>query len=163
MTTGDDLKLIAEQENLLRFRTFTTEMAWELGRLLRTAAVAQGASMTFEVSLAGRTLFHAVTGERAAAGQAEWIRRKRNTVLRFGRSSFAMGLELEASGLSMEARHSLPMADYAMHGGGLPLTMIGAGCIGAVVCSGLPQRDDHTMAVAALAEVLQVEVPVLKN
>ena len=90
--------------------------------------------MTFEVCLAGRTLFHAVTGERAAAGQADWIRRKRNTVLRFGRSSYSMGLELETSGLSMEARHNLPIADFAMHGGGLPLTMIGAGCIGTVVC-----------------------------
>ncbi len=161
MTIEDDLKLIAEQERLLRFTTFTAEMAWQVGSLLRAAAVAKDASMTFEVCLAGRTLFHAVTGERAAAGQADWIRRKRNTVLRFGRSSYSMGLELEASGLSMEARHNLPIADFAMHGGGLPLTMIGAGCIGTVVCSGLPQREDHAMAVAALAEVLGVDAPVL--
>ena len=117
--------------------------------------------MTFEISLAGRPLFQAVTGESAAAGQMDWIRRKRNTVLRFGRSSYAMGLDLEKSGLTIEARHGLTLAEYAMHGGGMPLTMIGAGCIGAVVCSGLPQRDDHAMVTAALAGVMGVEVPQL--
>ena len=68
MTIEDDLKLIAEQERLLRFTTFTAEMAWQVGCLLRAAAVEKDASMTFEVCLAGRTLFYAVTGERAAAG-----------------------------------------------------------------------------------------------
>ena len=161
MAIEEDLEGIAAQERLLRFATFTTEMAWQIGVLLRDDAVARGASMTFEVSLAGRTLFQAVTGENAAAGQADWIRRKRNTVLRFGRASYGMGLELEKSGLTLEARHGLTPADYAMHGGGFPLTMLGAGCIGAVVSSGLPQRDDHAMVVAAMAKVLGVNVPVL--
>jgi uncharacterized protein (UPF0303 family) len=162
MSMEEDLRVIAEQERLLRFATFTTEMAWQIGSALRAAAMARDASMTFEITLAGRTLFHTVTGERAGAGQADWIRRKRNTVLRFGRSSYAMGLELEATGLTMEARHGLPVADYAMHGGGMPLTMAGAGCIGAVVSSGLHQRDDHAMVIAAMAGVMGVDVPVLK-
>ena len=160
MNTEDDLLLIAEQERLLRFATFTTEMAWQLGTEMRAGAAARGLSMTFEVQLAGRPLFQAVTGE-AAPGQADWIRRKRNTVLRFGRSSYAMGLELAATGLTMEARHGLTLAEYAMHGGGVPLTMTGAGCIGAAVCSGLPQREDHTLVVNALARVLQVRIPAL--
>ena len=161
MNWDDDLKVVAEQERLLRFATFTTEMAWAVGEALRADALRRGASMTFDVQLAGRTLFHAVTGEQAAAGQADWIRRKRNTVLRFGRSSYAMGLELEKAGLTIEARHGLTLAEFAMHGGGMPLTMLDAGCIGAVVCSGLPQRDDHGMVVAAMAEALGVSVPML--
>ena len=161
MDRDDDLRLVAEQEQMLRFATFTTEMAWAVGEALRADAMRRGASMTFDVQLAGRTLFHAVTGEQAAAGQADWIRRKRNTVLRFGRSSYAMGLELGKAGLTIEARHGLTLADFAMHGGGMPLTMVGAGCIGAVVCSGLPQREDHGMVVDAMAKVMGVSVPVL--
>lgn len=163
MTIDEDLQVIAEQERLLRFATFTTEMAWQIGAALRADAAARGASMTFEVSLAGRTLFHAVIGEEAAAGQADWIRRKRNTVLRFGRSTYAMGLELSKAGLALEQRHGgLTEAEFAMHGGGMPLTMVGAGCIGAVVSSGLPQREDHAMTVAAMAKVMGVVVPVLQ-
>lgn len=161
MSIEDDLKVIAEQERLLRFATLTTEMVWDIGVAMRTDAVARGAGMTFEIQLAGRSMFQSVTGENAAGGQADWIRRKRNTVLRFGKSSYAMGLELEQSGLSLEARHGLTQAEYAMHGGGFPLTMRGAGCIGTVVCSGLPQRDDHAIAVRAMAVVLGVQVPLL--
>ncbi len=160
MTIDDDLAVVAEQERLLRLATFTTEMAWDIGVALRSAAIARGAAMTFEVQLAGRVLFHSVTLE-AAAGQADWIRRKRNTVLRFGRSSYSMGLELEKAGLTIEARHGLTLVEYAMHGGGFPLTLAGAGCVGCVVCSGLPQREDHNMVVRAMAQILDVSVPAL--
>lgn len=159
MSLEDDLSVITEQERLLRLTSFTTDMAWAIGSALRTDAVSRGAAMTFEVWLAGRPLFQCVTGEAAAFGQMDWIRRKRNTVLRFGRSSYAMGLELEQSGLTLEARHGLPLTEYAMHGGGVPLVLAGAGCIGAVVGSGLPQRDDHAMVVAAIATVLDVAIP----
>ncbi len=97
MTIDDDLVVIAEQERLLRLARFTTEMAWDIGVALRSAAIARGAAMTFEVQLAGRVLFHSVTLE-AAAGQADWIRRKRNTVLRFGRSSYSHGSGVGESG-----------------------------------------------------------------
>ena len=43
-----------------------------------------------------------------------------------------------------------------MHGGGFPITLAGTGCIGAVTVSGLPQREDHSLVVEALAHVLGV-------
>ena len=160
MSLDEDLAVIAQQENLLRLNTFTTDLAWQIGLAMRTDALRRQAGMTIEIYFAGRVLFHTVTLE-GAAGQADWIRRKRNTVLRFSRSSYAMGLELERAGLTIEARHGLTLADYAMHGGGFPLTLAGAGCIGSVVSSGLPQRDDHAVVVDALAKVLGIQVPQL--
>ena len=50
----------------------------------------------------------------------------------------------------------LPLRDYASHGGSFPLTLIGAGCIGAVTVSGLPQRADHELVVEALAALCKV-------
>jgi uncharacterized protein (UPF0303 family) len=50
------------------------------------------------------------------------------------------------------------LADYAAHGGGFPIVLRGTGLIGTVVASGLPQREDHAMVVAALAEALGVQV-----
>jgi uncharacterized protein (UPF0303 family) len=152
-----DLATIAVQERQLQFAAFGADTAWELGSRLRADAQARGAAMTFEVQIAGRTLFLATT-EGAPAGQLDWIRRKRNVVTRFGRASYAVGLQLELDGKTIEQRHGLTLADYAMHGGGFPILLAGTGCVGSVIASGLHQRVDHAMVVNALAAQLGVDV-----
>jgi len=152
-----DLKTIAAQEQQLQFSAFSADTAWALGSRLRADAIARGAAMTFEIQIAGRTLL-LVTTEGAPAGQADWIRRKRNVVMRFGRSSYAVGRQLELDGMTIEQRHGLTLADYAMHGGGFPIILRGTGVIGSVIASGLHQRVDHAMVVDALAAVLGFEV-----
>jgi len=152
-----DLKTIAVQEQQLQFDAFSAETAWQLGSLLRADALARRAAMTFEIQVAGRTLFLAAT-DGAPAGQADWIRRKRNVVMRFGHCSYMVGLQLEQDGRTIEARHGLTLADYAMHGGGFPIILRGTGVIGSVISSGLHQRVDHGMVVDALAGVLGIEV-----
>jgi len=155
-----DLKTIAMQERQLQFESFGAETAWAVGCKLRSEAHLRGAAMTFEIQVAGRTLFLAAT-DGAPAGQLDWIRRKRNVVMRFGRSSYAVGLQLEQEGKTIEQRHGLSLADYAMHGGGFPVNLRGTGCVGTVVASGLAQRVDHAMVVEALSGALKIEVPAL--
>jgi uncharacterized protein (UPF0303 family) len=156
----EDLQLIAEQERLLQFATFNAETAWKLGSTLRSEAIGRKAGMTFEIQIAGMTLFSCAT-DGASPGQADWIRRKRNVVMRFGRSSYAIGLMLQQEGKTIEARHGLTLADYAMHGGGVPIVLTGTGLVGSVVSSGLDQRADHGLVVKAMAAVLGVKVPAL--
>jgi uncharacterized protein (UPF0303 family) len=153
-----DLRLISEQEAALQFAAFNADTAWQVGSLLRAEALNRHAAMTFEVQVAGRTLFLAATNG-AAPGQMDWIRRKRNVVMRFGRSSYAMGLLLEQEGKTIEQRHGLTLADYAMHGGGVPILLKDTGLVGSIVASGLDQRTDHGMVVRALAHVLGAPVP----
>ena len=159
-TVEDDLRILAEQEQLLQFASFGEETAWAVGSALRAEAVARGVGMTFEIQIASRTLF-ACSTDGAAPGQADWIRRKRNVVMRFARSSYAMGLQLQMEGKTIEERHGLTLADYAVHGGGVPLVLLGTGCVGSVVASGLEQRTDHAMVVRALAGPLGIAVPEL--
>ncbi len=157
MSIETDLKTIAMQERELHFESFGAETAWLVGCKLRADALSRGAAMTFEIQVAGRTLFLAAT-DGAPAGQLDWIRRKRNVVMRFGRSSYAVGLQLELDGMTIEQRHGLTLADYAMHGGGFPINLRGTGCVGTVVASGLHQRADHAMVVEAMAGVLGIQV-----
>ena len=82
-----------------------------------------------------------------------WVERKINVVARFHKSSYHVGRLLEQSGLSFSARYGLPEEDYAAHGGCFPLNVAGAGIVGAVTVSGLPQRDDHNLVVEALCLV----------
>lgn len=156
---GKLLKIVADHERTLQFDSFSATLAWEIGSLLRSDALARSASMTFEIQLAGRTLFACAT-DGAPAGQADWIRRKRNTVMRFSRSSYAIGLQLDLEGKTLEARHGLSLADYAAHGGGFPILLKGTGCVGSIVASGLTQQVDHQMVVTAIASALRIDPPI---
>jgi uncharacterized protein (UPF0303 family) len=154
-----DLDILAQQERLLRFASFDADLAWQLGTLLRSKLIERNAAGTIEIEVNGQLLF-ACTTIGAQPGQADWIRRKRNTVRRFARSSYAVGRQLALDAQTMEARHGLSLADYAAHGGGFPL-WLGGCCVGSVVLSGLAQRDDHALVVDALAAVLHADVPSL--
>ena len=157
MTLEEDIRRLAEQERLLVFSRFGPEEAWALGNVVREVGLAQRAPIAIDVSLRDRTLFHsALPG--STTDNAEWIRRKRNTVLRLWRSSYAVGRALALSGETQQAAHNLPVTDYAVHGGAFPLLLHGAGCIGAVTVSGLPQRDDHRLVADGLAAILQIDL-----
>jgi uncharacterized protein (UPF0303 family) len=160
MSAIDDLVIIDQQEKLLRFTAFDAIIAWQLGNLMRARLLAANAGGTIEIDLAGQVLF-ACTTPGATPGQADWIRRKRNTVRRFARSSYAVGRILERDGDTLESRHGLTLTDYAAHGGGFPIHLTGTGPVGTAIVSGLPQRDDHNLVVSALAELLGIAVPTL--
>lgn len=161
MSLAEDLDILARQEALLRFPSFDPHTAWQLGTLLRDALLARSAGGSVEIELAGHLLFACAT-PGATPGQSDWIRRKRNTVHRFARCTYAIGRTLERDGDTLEARHGLSLADYAAHGGGFPLFLTGTGCVGSIVLSGLPQRDDHSLVAAAIARQLNLSVPALE-
>jgi uncharacterized protein (UPF0303 family) len=158
MTPDKDLPILEEQEARLQFPTFNADTAWQLGSLLRAKLLERNAGGSVEIDLAGHVLFACAT-VGATPGQANWIRRKRNTVRHFARSTYAVGRKLEKEGTTLSARHGLNETDYVAHGGGFPLLLRGTGMVGTVIFSGLPQRDDHNLVVEALAEVLGVDVP----
>lgn len=72
MGLQEDLDVILKQEKALQFESFGADTAWEVGCSLREQAMRRAAAMTFEIQLAGRVLFHAVT-HHPPAGQADWI------------------------------------------------------------------------------------------
>ena len=106
MAAIEDLEVIAQQEALLRFPSFHSETAWQLGSLLRTMLLERNAGGTVEIELAGQVLF-ACTTPGATPGQANWVRRKRNTVRAFAKSSYAVGLTLERDGDTLPVRQGL--------------------------------------------------------
>jgi len=152
----EDLEKIAGQEAALVFAHFDAGTAWQLGCALREAALARGVAVTIDLRRGEDILFfHAMDG--TAPANADWARRKRNTVELVRRSSYAVGLEARLSGRSLEETMGLPPRDYAWHGGCFPLRVRGAGHIGTVTVSGLPQREDHGLVVATLARLLDLD------
>jgi uncharacterized protein (UPF0303 family) len=82
------------------------------------------------------------------------VRKKSNVVARFHRSSYGFGLNLKMKNVTLHERYGLPVADYAADGGGFPLHVEGAGVVGSVTVSGLPQREDHSLIIEALCAML---------
>lgn len=152
-TLMTDLDIIAEQEKTLVLAQLDAEVVWKLGGRLRELAVQRGAPVAIDIRRFGQVLFYcALPG--ATPDNAEWIRRKSNVVQRFLRSSYAIGLGLQETGATIAGKYGLTEADYAVHGGSFPLAVEGAGIIGSVTVSGLPQREDHEMVVQALCDLL---------
>lgn len=150
MTLDKDLATLALQEQRLQFDRFDATTAWALGSRLKALAETRGVAVTIEVRIARETVFlYAMPG--TAPTNADWARRKRNTVELLQRSSYATGLSLKQGGGSLETSMGLALRDYASHGGAFPIVVKGCGCIGVVTVSGLPQREDHAMVCEVLA------------
>jgi uncharacterized protein (UPF0303 family) len=150
-----DIARIAAQERRLRFARFDLDLAWQLGTRLRDIALARDTPLVIELRIAREAVFHSAMSGTTPAN-ADWARRKRNTVELLHQSSYGIGLSLKQEGRTLEQTMGLPARDYAHHGGSFPLQVDGLGCIGSVTVSGAPQREDHAIVIAALAELCGV-------
>ncbi|MEX3526710.1 MAG: heme-degrading domain-containing protein [Burkholderia sp.] len=153
MDFAHDLQSILVQEHTLVFPQFDTGRAWTLGTRLREMAVARGHAVAIEIASFGLPLFF-VALEGATPDNVAWVARKRNTVAHFQRSSYAIGLRMKQAGTTLAEKHGLPDTEYASHSGAFPLTVAGAGVIGTITVSGLPQRAEHEFVVEALCAEL---------
>ena len=149
MGLSEDLERVALQERELVLPRLDAQVAWELGTRLRSLAEERKLTLVIDVRRFGQPLFYAAL-DGATPDNAEWVRRKSNLVARFHRSSYAMGLSLKVKNETLLEKFGLPVADYAAHGGSFPLAVAGAGVVGSVTVSGLPQRADHELVVEAL-------------
>lgn len=150
MAQNDDIKQIIRQEQALIFSSFDENDAFSLGQRIRDIAVKENLAVAIDISLWDRRLFFAATAG-TSADNAEWLRRKFNVVRRFHASTYRLVLEQNREDRMFAPHKAMDVADYALAGGGFPLRVSGAGVIGAIIVSGLPQREDHNLVVRAVA------------
>lgn len=148
MAVIDDIALIKHQEQALVLPQFDEDIAFALGTAIRARAIAEAMSLVVDIRTWDRQLFFTATAG-TTADNAEWVRRKINTVRRFHRSSYRMVLERGEEPFTVQS--GVDPADYVIAGGGFPIRVKGAGIIGALTVSGLPGRADHGVVVSALA------------
>lgn len=161
MPVAEDLERIALQERELRLPRFDSEVAWQLGALIRAMALERGLSLVVDVRRFGQPLFYCAL-DGTTGDNPEWVRRKCNVVARFHRSTYGMGLSLRSKNTSLQERQGTPLADFATDGGGFPIFVENAGIVGSITVSGLPQRDDHELVVEALCAHLGRDYAALK-
>lgn len=144
---------ILAEESELRFATFTRQHAWELGSLLREAALTRSLPIAIGIVLGEQRVFHTAL-DGSSADNDEWLARKMAVVRRYGRSSLGVGEQFRVGGKDFDADSRLDTARFAAHGGAFPIALTGGELVGVVGVSGLPQREDHALVVEQLRAYL---------
>ena len=156
MSAADDIAKIIRQETELVFATFDEAAAFEVGCLMRTRALADKLPIIIDIRLWDRPLFYAALPGSTAAN-ANWARRKGNVVKMFHKSTYCMVLEKGREDRTFSPGEGLDPADYVLAGGGFPIRVAGAGIVGVIAVSGLPERQDHGVVVDAICEYLKLD------
>ena len=150
--------MIAKQEEALVFSSFDEATAFAIGSAIRERALAEeGSASSSTFSTWDRLLFYAAL-PGSTGSNPDWVRRKINVVKMFQKSTYRMVLEQKRPGPRLQGRRiGLSAADYVLAGGGFPVTVKGAGVVGVIAVSGLPEREDHGVIVDALCDHLGIE------
>lgn len=153
MAQADDIAAIVEQEQRLVFPSFDEHVAFAIGSAIRERAVSEDLALVADLRLWDRPLFYmAMPG--TTGDNPHWVRRKANTVQRLQRSTYRVVLEKSWEGDIFPPRRGLDSMEYVLAGGAFPIRVQGIGVVGAVTVSGLHERDDHEVAVAAICAQL---------
>lgn len=147
----DIADLMAEMAGL-HLPAFDETTALRLGTILVDLALADRLPVVINIRSANRTFFHAALPGSAPLNDI-WARRKSNTALTFHEPSLLVGLRHKDKGESL-AKHGLDMADFADHGGAVPIRVAGAGVVAVATVSGLPQVEDHKLVVCGIKALL---------
>lgn len=129
------------------------KVAYDLGRRATDAAWAEGLTVVVGIWRGEHQLFHAAL-PGSTQDNDEWLQRKGRTVRRFEHSSLYMGQLCRAQNTTLAEKFLLAASDFAAHGGAVPLHVEGAGVVGWMGVSGLPQLEDHKFVVRVLREHL---------
>lgn len=156
MPVAEDIALIKRQEATLVFSTFDEAVAFKIGSAIRERALAEDLPIIVDIRTFDRPLFYAAM-PGSNASNPDWARRKINVVKRFLRSTYRMVLEQQRPDRAFKLGEGLDITDYVLAGGGFPVTVKGAGVIGVIAVSGLPEREDHGVVVDAICEHLGVD------
>ena len=144
---------LKQQEELLQFSSFSNADAIAIGLDLYETAKAQNLPITIDIMRNGQQLFH-LSMPGTSADNDQWVIRKCRLANRFQASSFRIGTELRAEGLTLEERYELSHYEYAAHGGCFPVIIKDTGMVGTITVSGLAQEDDHALVVEAIRKFL---------
>ena len=153
MTTGGfSSKQLLAEEQILKLPSLTNNDAIEIGQIAVTLGSQRKLPITIEVRIGDWIVFHA----SLAGSKPEndwWINRKVAVVKLSQHSTMFERVSAEERGVDWHKENGVADETHAIHGGALPL-ITDEGFKGILIISGLPQVEDHLLAVEVLTEFL---------
>jgi uncharacterized protein (UPF0303 family) len=149
---------LAQEEKSFTFAHFTCEHAWVIGNILRNALRTASVSALIHVSMSNQTLFHTPSMPGTMPDAETWAQRKKNTVLRWGHSTWYISCQFDGDYKRFAEYHAMSgdeWSKYTIEGGGYPVFVKGVeGVVGAivVVSTEMDGSQAHGVVVRAIEE-----------
>lgn len=150
---------LAQEEKSFTFAHFTCEHAWVIGNILRNALRTASVSAMIHISLSSQTtLFHSPSLPGTMPDAETWVQKKRNTVLRWGHSTWHISCQFDGDYKRFAEYHAMSgdeWSKYTIEGGGYPVFVKGVeGVVGAIVLVGadMDGAQAHGVVVRAIEE-----------
>jgi uncharacterized protein (UPF0303 family) len=158
MSLDEMIAIVEKQEAVLRFPSFNRLDAWRLGTGMVSYITDSKLPVSSRIQLFSGLVLFQYMAEGTTLDNVAWMDKKFNMVRRVEISSLLHTLRLCRKGQTLKDRGLDPDV-YVWGGGGFPLAVEGAGVIGAVIVSGLPDMQDHDTIVQCLSKTLNREAP----
>jgi hypothetical protein len=151
-TGGFSSKQLLDEEQILRLTSLSNSDAIEIGEIATQIGIARNLPIAVEVRMGDWIVYHASL-EGSKPENDWWIKRKVAVVILRKHSTMYERVFAEERGVDWHKENNLEDETHAIHGGALPL-ITDEGFKGILVISGLPQVEDHLLAVEVLTEFL---------
>ena len=153
MTTGGfSSEQLLDEEQILKLPSLTNNNAIEIGQIAVTLGDQRKLPIAIEVRISDWIVFHASL-QGSKPENDWWINRKVAVVMLKQHSTMYERVSAEERGVDWHKENNLQDETHAIHGGALPL-ITNEGFQGILIISGLPQVEDHLLAVEVLTEFL---------
>jgi uncharacterized protein (UPF0303 family) len=153
MTTGGfSSKNLLGEEQILKLPSLTNEDAIEIGQIAVTLGSQRKLPIAIEVRIGEWIVFHASL-DGSKPKNDWWINRKAAVVMLNKHSTLFERVFAEERGVDWYKENGVTDETHAIHGGAIPL-LTDEGFRGILIISGLPQVEDHLLAVEVLTEFL---------
>ena len=153
MTTGGfSSKQLLDEEQILKLPSLSNNDAIEIGQIAVTLGSHRKLPIAIEVLIGDWVVFHASL-EGSKPENDWWINRKVEVVVLNQHSTMFERVSAEERGVDWHKENGVTDETHAIHGGAIPLST-DEGFKGILIISGLPQVEDHLLAVEVLTEFL---------
>jgi uncharacterized protein (UPF0303 family) len=153
MTTGGfSSKQLLDEELILKLPSLTNNDAIEIGQIAVILGNQRKLPIAIEVRISEWIVFRASL-EGSKPVNDWWINRKAAVVKLKEHSTMFERVSTEERGVDWHQENGVTDETHAIHGGALPL-ITEEGFKGILIISGLPQVEDHLLAVEVLTEFL---------
>jgi uncharacterized protein (UPF0303 family) len=153
MTTGGfSSRELNQEEQILRLPSLSISDALEIGQIGTQIGINRKLPIAIEVRIGEWSVYHASL-EGSKPENDWWINRKVAVVMLNQHSTMFERVSAEERGVDWHKENGVTDETHAIHGGAIPL-ITEEGFKGILIISGLPQVEDHLLAVEVLTEFL---------
>ena len=141
---------LLQQEADCKLEVFDNEIAVKLGNFASAIGLERNLPIAIQIQMGEWVVFKAALPGSKPENDG-WIKRKSNVVLLKHHSTMYERVKAEEEGADWHKDNGVEDATHAIHGGGFPI-YTDAGFVGVLLISGLPQVEDHLLAVEVLSK-----------